>query len=314
MVFKDIRQHLEKVRIGEVLVQKGTISQSQLKQALLEQKDSSKRLGEILCQQHLISQAQLRQALNKQRWHNIAVTIILAASTLAAGLPRMLSAPTATAHHSHDDHSRPIRLPNDPNIGGVDRIDASTGSSGVAQDNAFMTAALPQNPTVQDPLRGFCHPLQGKGWLSQGIRGTTHKGRMEYAYDLGASIGTPVYAMRAGKVIGVRDKYPDIGGGRDKAHKFNYVFIRHDGGYRSVYVHLQQGFRRKTNIKSGDMVRAGQLIGYSGNSGWSTGPHLHVEVQKPGRESRFTKTVPFAIAGKCDASVVATQPHTTPTR
>lgn len=66
-------------------------------------------------------------------------------------------------------------------------------------------------------------------------------------------------------------------------------------------------FNRKVNLKVGQWVEAQQLIGYSGNSGWSSGPHLHVEVQKPGEPKRFTKTVPFEIAGYCPSAQVARQ-------
>jgi murein DD-endopeptidase MepM/ murein hydrolase activator NlpD len=83
------------------------------------------------------------------------------------------------------------------------------------------------SPTVASPLRGFCHPLNGAGILAQGIRGETHRGRMEYAYDLKTNIGTPVYAMGAGRVISVEDRYPDTGGGAEKMTQFNYVLIEH---------------------------------------------------------------------------------------
>ncbi len=154
-------------------------------------------------------------------------------------------------------------------------------------------------PTIASPLKGFCHPLDGKGYLSQGIRGKTHQNRMEYAYDIASSIGTPVYAMRAGRVIRLQDKYPDTGGTKAHASKFNYVWIEHDNGYRSAYAHLQQGFRKRVQLKAGDWVKAGQLIGYSGNSGWSSGPHLHVEVQTQGSRAKFSPTVPFQISGSC---------------
>jgi murein DD-endopeptidase MepM/ murein hydrolase activator NlpD len=81
--------------------------------------------------------------------------------------------------------------------------------------------------------------------------------------------------------------------------------VEHDGGYRSVYVHLQQAFNSMVKIRVGDRVEKGQLIGYSGNSGWSTGPHLHIEIQKPGGGFTFTQTVPFAISGICEPGTVA---------
>jgi murein DD-endopeptidase MepM/ murein hydrolase activator NlpD len=161
------------------------------------------------------------------------------------------------------------------------------------------------SPTVASPLRGFCHPLNGAGILAQGIRGETHRGRMEYAYDLKTNIGTPVYAMGAGRVISVEDRYPDTGGGAEKMTQFNYVLIEHEGGYRSAYLHLQQGFQGKVQLAANDAIESGQLIGYSGNSGWSSGPHLHVEVQEPGETFTFGQTVPFAIAGTCEPGSIA---------
>ncbi len=167
-------------------------------------------------------------------------------------------------------------------------------------DPQSQNSELHEQPTVNTPLQGFCHPLWGKGWLSQGIRGVTHNGRMEYAYDYAAGIGTPVYAMRAGRVISIQDKYPDWGGNKEQIHRFNHVWLEHEKEYRSAYVHLQQGFRQRVNLKVGDEVKAGQIIGYSGNSGWSSGPHLHVEVHRAEERFRFTQTVPFAVASSCN--------------
>ena len=176
----------------------------------------------------------------------------------------------------------------------------------ITDDPQVLAQALSDQPTLEAPLQGFCHPLWGNGWLSQGIRGVTHNGRMEYAYDYAAAIGTPVYAMRSGRVVSVQDKYPDWGGNKEQIHRFNHVWLEHDGGYRSAYVHLQQGFRYRVNLKVGDQVEVGQIIGYSGNSGWSSGPHLHVEVHRAGERFRFTQTVPFAIATSCTLGRQAT--------
>ncbi|PSB04472.1 hypothetical protein C7B64_03800 [Merismopedia glauca CCAP 1448/3] len=131
--------------------------------------------------------------------------------------------------------------------------------------------------------------------MSQSYNGTTHRGRMSYARDIAAAIGTPVFAMRSGTVVGIEDRFPDTGGGRENMTKFNYVWIEHDGGYRSAYLHLKQGFTSSINIKVGDRIRGGQLIGFSGNSGWSSGPHLHVEVHKYEDNHNFGQTVPFNL-------------------
>jgi murein DD-endopeptidase MepM/ murein hydrolase activator NlpD/predicted esterase YcpF (UPF0227 family) len=163
--------------------------------------------------------------------------------------------------------------------------------------SSFNETPLFANPTTQNPLKGFRHPLSGNGVITQGPGGSTsHDGRAAYAVDFGIPIGTSVYAMRSGRVVAVRDIYPDTGGGIEKSNLFNYTLIEHDGGYRSAYLHLQQGFNSRVGLKIGDTVNAGQLIGYSGNSGWSTGPHLHVEVHKPSG-GYFGQTVPFEISG-----------------
>lgn len=322
-----------KVRIGEVLMQRGLINQVQLTQALAEQKQSGARLGDILVQHGWVSQTQLRQALHQQRRTNIITTVLLTATTLIPSATRLASNTPVLAHESEisqDETSLKLRrdqpaispptidpeteVQNDElehsytdllEIGGADIGGASFELARVPDRNRQTKPPLHDNPTVSSPLEGFCHPLNGKGWLSQGIRGRTHRGRMEYAYDFAADIGTPVYAMRSGRVLAVRDKYPDTGGGKDRMAKFNYVWIEHDNGYRSVYIHLQQNFLSRVSIKAGDFVEAGQLIGFSGNSGWSTGPHLHLEVQRPGRKGRFTKTAPFSISGTCDDNQVA---------
>jgi murein DD-endopeptidase MepM/ murein hydrolase activator NlpD len=105
----------------------------------------------------------------------------------------------------------------------------------------------------------------------------------------------------------MEDRYPDTGGGAENITKFNYVLIEHEGGYRSAYLHLQQGFQGKVQLAVNDIIESGQLIAYSGNSGWSSGAHLHVEVQEPGEALAFGQTVPFAIAGACEPGSIARQ-------
>jgi murein DD-endopeptidase MepM/ murein hydrolase activator NlpD len=283
----------DKVRVGDVLLQKGLITAEDLSQALLDQRQSRLKLGEIFVQRGLLTRSQLRTALAEQKRRNWIAVALFTLGCFGTAVPKLANASPVSFSGSSAFSAQKL------------------ASRAGAQSNRFNTqpysslAANP-NPTIASPLQGFCHPLNGLGYLSQGINGTTHRGRMAYAYDLGSSIGTPVYAMRAGRVLGVQDKYPDTGGGPDKISKFNYVMVEHDGGYRSAYVHLQQGFRSTVQIKAGDLVQKGQLIGYSGNSGWSTGPHLHIEIQRPGSPFTFTQTVPFAIAGVCDPSMVAT--------
>lgn len=80
--------------------------------------------------------------------------------------------------------------------------------------------------------------------------------------DLGVGVGTPIYAAKAGTVV-------ESGDGGDAG---NYVMIKHEGGNWSNYQHLSSIIR-----KSGK-VEAGELIGKSGNTGYSSGPHLHFSI------------------------------------
>jgi murein DD-endopeptidase MepM/ murein hydrolase activator NlpD len=305
-VLKD--QVQDKVRVGEVLVQKGYITPENLTDALLLQNQTQQKLGEILVQQGLVTQRQLNQALTEQKWRNWTAAALFSLGTGVVVTPKLAVSTTVAVF-------RPMTQATHLGIsgkGGGNKALQWTGR--VSSQQAFtdrseagfqtsLTANL--NPSVANPLTGFCHPLDGQGYLSQGIRGTTHRGRMEYAYDLATGIGTPVYAMRAGRVIGIQDRYPDTGGGPEKISQFNYIMLEHDGGYRSAYLHLQRGFRSQLQLKAGDQVSAGQMIAYSGNSGWSSGPHLHVELQQPGSPNSFGKTVPFAIASHCGSTSVA---------
>lgn len=81
--------------------------------------------------------------------------------------------------------------------------------------------------------------------------------------DLGASIGTPVYATGTGLVA---DQKPQSGYGTQ-------IMVDHGFGYRTRYAHLS-----KSLVRPGQLVKRGELIGEVGNTGRSTGPHLHYEV------------------------------------
>jgi len=88
--------------------------------------------------------------------------------------------------------------------------------------------------------------------------------------DFGARRGTPVMAAGSGRVIFAGRK-----GGYG-----NVVIIRHQDGYKTLYAHLSK-FRR--GIRRGKWVKQGQIIGYVGNTGLSTGPHLHFGLYKNNR-------------------------------
>ena len=88
--------------------------------------------------------------------------------------------------------------------------------------------------------------------------------------DFSAPIGTEVYATGDGTVSVVETSYSGYG---------KHVKINHGFGYESIYAHMS-----KFNVKVGQKVKRGDVIGYVGSTGISTGPHLHYEVVKKGQK------------------------------
>jgi murein DD-endopeptidase MepM/ murein hydrolase activator NlpD len=132
--------------------------------------------------------------------------------------------------------------------------------------------------------------------VSQGFHGAySHTGGDSFAIDFKMDPGTHVHAARGGVVVGSRDD--SSVGGPDKKFEWdaNYVLIKHDDGTLGHYVHLQKGGNR---VKVGDIVKAGDWIGLSGNTGHTTGPHLHFAVFKAqDGKSRQTFPVRFNANG-----------------
>lgn len=95
--------------------------------------------------------------------------------------------------------------------------------------------------------------------------------RMHRGLDFAASRGTPIYAAGDGVIEFA---------GRNSGYG-NYVRIRHNTTYKTAYAHLN-GFAK--GVRSGRRVRQGEVIGYVGTTGLSTGPHLHYEVHKNGQQ------------------------------
>ena len=108
------------------------------------------------------------------------------------------------------------------------------------------------------PFKGDVH-YRGKF----GVR----RGRRHQGVDLPLKVGDPIYATFTGKVR--ISKYWGAFG--------NLVVIRHENGIETFYAHLS-----KRNVEVGDWVNAGDVIGYGGSTGRSTGPHLHFETRYKG--------------------------------
>ena len=124
----------------------------------------------------------------------------------------------------------------------------------------------------------YKYPLPWRGGpfrLTQGANGQyshfTPKGR--YAVDIAMPEGTPIVAARGGMVVKIENQQS----GRGNNPAGNFVRILHDDGTMGVYLHLMKG---SVSVREGQRVETGSLLARSGNTGNSTGPHLHFVVQR----------------------------------
>ena len=122
----------------------------------------------------------------------------------------------------------------------------------------------PSNASWVTPVSGYTltSPF---GMRKHPVLGTN---RMHNGIDMACPQGTPIYATRAGKVTTAA--YQAGGAG-------NYVSINHLDGFASIYMHMTHYV-----VSAGQTVNAGQLIGYVGSTGISTGPHLHFGISYAG--------------------------------
>ncbi len=114
-----------------------------------------------------------------------------------------------------------------------------------------------------------------------------------YAVDFAAEEGTAVLAAREGVVMQVESDFQRAGLDREAyGGRANFVRILHDDGSMALYAHLQP---EGAYVRVGQRVRTGQQIGLSGNTGFTTGPHLHFAVQV-NRGMRL-ESIPFRMNG-----------------
>lgn len=129
--------------------------------------------------------------------------------------------------------------------------------------------AMPIAPTMPSQASGctLSNCTQGYGATSFAKYG--YKGKWHNGVDFAASLGTPVYSAEKGRVIAVgnQDSYCYRGA------YGKFIVIAHENNLTTLYGHLSLQI-----VKVGDIVNRGQLIGYSGKTGYATGPHLHLTV------------------------------------
>jgi murein DD-endopeptidase MepM/ murein hydrolase activator NlpD len=144
-------------------------------------------------------------------------------------------------------------------------------------------ASIPGPPTPR-PVEGlvFRPPFKSDAAypVSQGFNGgKTHTAEdSHYAIDIAMPEGAMVHAVRDGVVMDVEEDFNKGGTDAEKyADKANHVRVLHDDGTMALYAHLKLA---SVIVRPGSRVRAGQALARSGNTGFSSGPHLHFVIQQ----------------------------------
>ena len=129
--------------------------------------------------------------------------------------------------------------------------------------------------------------------LDQGYNGKfSHQRDSRYSLDFNMEEGTEIYSSRAGIVVEIEERYSNGGKNRSFIDKANYVTILHDDGTFSQYSHLR---KNGVTVSIGQKVKVGERIGYSGSTGYVTGPHLHFTVLQAKKGGGFI-SIPVKFA------------------
>ncbi len=194
------------------------------------------------------------------------VEVRVSSAARASGLPVQRLLPTRGSHRLAQ-FDAPIRLRL--------QLEAVPGVPGAhAQDVTYtLPLQLPQLRIGQLPEGRFSHSDEEN----------------RHAIDFAAPFGTPVLAARAGTVMQVAGEHADAPGRLKEA---NFVRILHADGSMAVYAHLQRG---SLEVVPSQRVETGQVLARSGNSGYSSGPHLHFAVQV--NAGMRLRSVPVRLVG-----------------
>lgn len=143
--------------------------------------------------------------------------------------------------------------------------------------NDVELSSLPESTVISlvDSLKSYHYPYKGRISSRYGLR----RGRQHQGTDMPLKIGDPIYATFDGQVR--FSGYNNGGYG-------NLIIIRHNNGLETFYGHLSERM-----VEPGDWVVAGQQIGKGGNTGRSSGPHLHFEVRYKGQSFDPERVIDF---------------------
>ena len=127
--------------------------------------------------------------------------------------------------------------------------------------------SIPSSSTSNHHQYGKC--CQGAGGLA------SHTKSLHWSYDFLLPIGTPILAALDGRIVAAIDSFKGGGTAAKYKARANYVVVQHQNGYYTRYYHLQPN---SLIVQVGDVVQAGDVLGNSGSTGYTTGPHLHFDV------------------------------------
>ena len=148
----------------------------------------------------------------------------------------------------------------------MDRHDLIIGAIDPDHDDAY-PYRLPYGERVTFPV------IQGYG------AHLSHRGVERYTVDFAMPIGTPVYATRDGVVALAEDSH-EVGCWREECGRLaNFIVLLHSDGTTGEYFHLLHG---SVQVRIGEHVTRGALLAFSGNTGYTTAPHLHFGVYRTG--------------------------------
>src|SRR5262245_60619036 len=130
----------------------------------------------------------------------------------------------------------------------------------------------------------------------QGFHGAfSHRGSNEFAVDFNCPVATPVVAARPGRVVAINASAQGSGTSPEflDDRRANFVLVLHDDGTLGEYMHLAPSGVR---VKPGQRVERRQPLGLSGNTGFSSTPHLHFQVMTASDDGTAKQSFPFELA------------------
>jgi murein DD-endopeptidase MepM/ murein hydrolase activator NlpD len=169
-----------------------------------------------------------------------------------------------------DDEGGARTVSSNPWSPAMSRAEVQLGRVDADHDDGYLYR-LPYGDEISFPI------IQGYGAK------LSHRGAERFTLDFGMPVGTPVHAARDGVVALIEDSHDD-GCAREECGRYaNFVVVLHSDGTTGEYFHLE---RSSVRVQVGERVQRGQWLARSGNTGFSTAPHLHFGVYRTNRERR----------------------------